>query len=213
MAWGTTPYTTALHSMASLHAGWWGKVQDDELWPRLPEIYEPEPIIGTTREALLAIEGEAWTERLLGEGRVSTLLSLVDEPALALDLLQCAPTTLISPDSGTEGQESDRYVCEGPAAYDLAAFYSSTRWLYGRAPLGLAGTRNAYLIRLGSLLNEPIDHALFDITLDAARCWNFVLGWAQTLATRPPALLARAHIFRSAVAEPAFASLSRLQRI
>jgi hypothetical protein len=211
LSWGTVPYVAALHGMAELHAGWWDKVQEDGPWPRLAEVYAPGAAISNARGSLLAIESENWTQRLLGEGSVSTLLSLLDDPAPVLDLLRSAPVTLIAPGEGRE--ETDRYVYAGPAAYDLASFYASSRWLYGRTPLGMVETRNAYLRSLDSLLGSRVDECLFDITLDAARCWSFALGWSEYIAARPPALMARAHLFRAAVAEPALAALRRLQRI
>jgi len=198
--------------MASLHACWWQRPETAEgPWLPLPAIYDPEPSICGSRGALLSIEGQPWAKNLLEPCQVRSLLRLLDDPLIVLDMLQSAPRTLIVARDFSFA-EAEPQVCIGPAAYDLASFYATSRWLYGRTPLGLTETRNSYLDRLNNLLDVPTDRALFDATYDAAQAWLFITGWLPLMAECPPTVLARSHLFRAAVSEPALASLRRLER-
>ncbi len=200
--------------MASLHACWWERPETSEgPWLPLPAVYDPSPSIRASRDALLTMEGEPWACNLLGTCQVRTLLCLLDDPCFVLDILQAAPRTLIATAGDFALARGEIQVCIGPAAYDLASFYSASRWLYARTPLCLTETRNSYLDRLNCLLDVPTDRALFDATYDAAQAWLFLTNWLPLVAERPPSVLARAHLFRAAISEPALASIRRLERI
>jgi len=216
-AWSKGHYLAALYHMADQHAEWWNLSGEDLPWAPLPTVYDPDQA-AHAKEALLKIERAPWAGRLLGSGRAGALLAFLDDPAPALDLLLAAPRTLIAGDQGFALEDGypvdiEAQVCAGPAAYDLAGFYSSARWLGGSAPLTLTQSRNHYLERLAGLLPVSFDRGLFDMTFDAALAWRFAVLWPPRILEQSTALLAQEHFFQATVLEPALASMQRLRRL
>lgn len=216
-AWEIEPYRAALRSLSVLHADWWGHADIPGPWAPLDLIYTPQDAIQEAQSALDKIQRFSRGSKFLSETQIGTLRVLLDDPSPLLSLLQSMPRTLItntepgSIESSYCGQDNAT-VGIGPAAYDLACFYSSSRWGFGRTPLSMASTRAAYLQHLSNLLPTPVARCEFDEAFDAAMAWRFAILWTQAMADRPLCLLARAHQLQAAVVEPAFASLRRVMR-
>ena len=139
---------------------------------------------------------------------------MLDCPDCLLDTLQQVPQTLIQWDSRESGVHVGRFphwqtLGAGPAAHDLACFYSSARWWYGRLPMTLAEMRSYYLQQLNRHIPEPLDRYLLDASLDAARAWRFALLWPSFIADQHATLSAHLHHLQATVIEPAHASLRR----
>ena len=209
-------YRTALTEMSVLHARWWE-------WPSsataqrwaLPSHFESSWAIEEARRALLEIERAAWGERLMPAKETRGWLHLLENPCDFVGILEQMPRTLIYGDEptgdplGRPGTERGPVV-SGTAPYDVACFYSASRWWYGRLPMGRVEMRNWYLERLNERLGgERLDRYTFDLGFDAALAWRFATGWLPFMAEHHATLLARAAYLRATVIEPAWASLRR----
>lgn len=211
-AWTVEQYTTSLRGMAAAHAAWWG----DAHWEPLPCVYEPAPLVEEARAAVLRLEASGLYRAVLSPERVRLLLAVLDNPHWLVDIMYALPRTLLIAESALPDFDGDSYgpppAYAGPAPYDLACFYSCSRWWFGRTPLSTVDTRNIYLDHLNSALAEPLDRCLFDIGFDAALAWRFAVAWTPRLAANPALFLARSQVTRAALVDPAFASLSRVLR-
>jgi hypothetical protein len=213
---GEPEYRAALTEMAALHATWWG-------WPTsaparrwaLASQVETACAIEEARRALLEIGDAPWGERLIPAKEIRGWLHLIDNPGESLlNLSQLPPTLIYGDEPG--GNLFDKpgirrgQVVSGPAPYDVACFYSASRWWYGRLPMGRVEMRNWYLERLNERLGmECLDRYCFDLGFDAALAWRFATRWLPFIAEHHATLLARAAYLRATVIEPAWASLRR----
>jgi hypothetical protein len=222
-AWGTEMYRAALRSISALHAEWWDLSEEAGPWQPLDIIYSPERGICEAHAALDRIASAAWGSRLLTAERVTALRKLLDNPSQVLASLSAMPRTLVAVDHEESLVQDacggfDLYpfgaatVGIGPAAYDLACFYSGSRWRFGRTPLSMTSTRAYYLQHLNADLPDRADRCDFDEAFDAALAWRFAALWTRAIASSHICLLAQSHTFSASVVEPAFASLARLSR-
>jgi hypothetical protein len=217
-AWGEQQYRSALGALANMHAAWWGRPStiQGKRWEPAPVWRADSGSMRAAREALLAIEEAHWGERFLPRAAARSWLRLLDDPGSLLSILAGMPQTLIHGDHGRDrlpGGLGSSWgpVGVGPAPYDLACFYSSSRWWFGRLPLSLTEMRNWYLQRLNERLDaeEQLDRYTFDLGFDAALAWRFAIHWPALIMEHHTILLAGAHHLRAAVIEPACASLRR----
>jgi hypothetical protein len=219
-SWTSGRYLTALTALADLHATWWGQPPDpaDCPWAWTPLGYEVFAPAGEARAALLQIEAAPWGHRFFTPEQIRGWLHALDDPACLLDMLRQMPQTLIhgghaplhtTTPAGGAPLFDWQMVGVGPAPYDLACFYSLSRWRLGRVPLSLAAMRNHYLQRLNDHLGRCLDRYLFDAAFDAARAWSFLTLWPAAILDCHATLLASRHHLQATVIEPAYASLRR----
>jgi hypothetical protein len=213
---GEHEYHAALTERAVMHATWWGLPlsADVERW-ELAWDFERGCAIEEARRAILEIGDATWGARLLPVEQISAWLRLLDNPGDVVSILDQMPQTLIYGDD-LIGNPFERpghnkwQVVSGPAPYDLARFYSSSRWWYGRLPVGRIEMRNWYLERLNERLGaEDLDRYTFDLGFDAALAWRFATRWLPFIAENHTTLLATATYLKATVIEPAWASLRR----
>ena len=210
-------YQAALTELAVMHATWWeqplsaGAERREFAWD-----LESGCAIDEARHAILEIANASWGTRMLPEEQLRGWLRLLDNPRDIAGVLAQMPTTLIyggeltgDPFDDHRGRSGMRAMI-GPAPYDLACFYSSSRWCYGRLPVGRIEMRNWYLERLNECLGaRHLDRYTFDLGFDAALAWRFITRWLPFIVEYHTTLLARATYLRATVIEPAWASLRR----
>jgi len=209
-------YRAALNDLAEMHATWWGRPLSAtaQSW-ELAWDYERGSAIEEARHALREIADAPWGARLLSREEIRGWLHLLGNPGETLSILSQVPQTLIYGDELT-GDPFERpglyrgQVMSGPAPYDVACFYSSSRWWYGRLPVGRAEMRNWYLEHLNERLGRAcLDRYMFDLSFDASLAWRFVARWLPLIVGHHTTFLARASYLRATVIEPASASLRR----
>ncbi|MFL5733471.1 MAG: hypothetical protein ACJ78Q_09725 [Chloroflexia bacterium] len=236
--WTACSYFAALTALADLHATWWDHPPDPAdcswTWAHLgPEAHH---MAEQARAALLQIEAAPWGSHFFTREQTRAWLIALDDPSPLLAMLQQMPQTLIAAGSmqSVVGSRQIQLTADcllpttyssghapcptaadwqmvgvGPAPYDLACFYSSARWWFGRLPLSLTTMRNHYLDHLNHRLGRQLDHYLFDAAFDAARAWQFLTSWPTAILERHPILLAHRHHLQTTVIGPAYASLRR----
>jgi hypothetical protein len=219
-SWTASRYLAALTALADLHATWWGQPPDlrDCPWAWTPLGQHGLEMAKQARAALLEIGAAPWGSKFFAPGHIRAWLRALDDPAALLGILDQMPQTLIhgghpqvhtNASTGATGQFDWQIVGVGPAPYDLACFYSASRWCLGRVPLTLTAMRDHYLQHLNDRLDRPIDRYLFDAAFDASRAWSFLTLWPAAILDRHASLLATRHHLQSTVLEPAYASLRR----
>lgn len=219
-AWSEGQYRAALDALAAMHAQWWGRPPDPAEYPWVwqPLGAHAPALAEDARAALLEIERAPWREAFFPGDRLRAWLRVVEEPAVLLDLFEGVPQTLVHGDywPGNIAVHRDgpavfdwQRVGVGPAAYDLACFYGSSRWWFGRLPLSLAEIRAHYLRALNERLGTNLDRYLFDQGTDAARAWQFAVLWPAALLEHHAHLLGVQSHVRATVTEPAWACLRR----
>lgn len=226
--WTAQHYLGAISALADLHARWWDCPPDpgSHEWVWTPTGVDASALAQDAHAALLEIESANWASEFFSPEELRLWLDLTDDPSHLLDILNVMPQTLIHGDywPGNIGvhPSTDRaypddmpavfdwqFAGIGPAAYDLACLHATSRWWFGSLPLSLAEMRRHYLSRLGALLGERIDRALFDFNLDAARAWRFATFWPHAILQYTPHMRARRHHLQTTVLAPAQASLKR----
>jgi hypothetical protein len=209
-------FRAALTEMAVLHATWWGEPlgAGAERWELAWDL-ESGRAIDEARHAILEIADASWGTRMLPAEQIRGWLRLLDDPRDMVGILAQMPTTLIYRGEMTgdpfdhRGRSAVRAM-SGPAPYDLACFYSSSRWWYGRLPMGRVEMRNWYLERLNERLGaQHLNRYTFDLGFDASLAWGFAARWIPFFVENHTALLARASHLRATVIDPAWASLRR----
>jgi hypothetical protein len=219
-AWSEGQYRAALEALAAMHAQWWGRPPDPAEYPWVwqPLGAHAAALAEEARAALLEIERAPWGEVFFPGDRLAAWMRVVDEPAVLLDLFEGVPQTLVHGDywPGNIAVHRDgpavfdwQRVGVGPAAYDLACFYGSSRWWFGRLPLSLPEIRAHYLRALNERLGTNLDRYLFDQGTDAARAWQFAVLWPAALLEHHAHLLGVQGHVRATVTEPAWACLRR----
>lgn len=217
--WTEAHYREALHALADLHATWWGLAPLPASGGTpgvLPDGDHMESAIVEARAALAEMEGAPWGSRFLLAEEARAWLRVLDNPAPLLETLASMPQTLVHAECrpyslalhdgfSTEG----RAMGPGPAPYDLACFYSSSRWWFGHVPLSLTGMRNVYLRRLNERLERPLDRYAFDAAFDTAVAWRFATLWPPAILEYRTSLMANLHHLRATVIDPAGAALRR----
>lgn len=218
--WTARHYRLALDALAAVHATWWDRPPDpaDYPWVWTPMGHHTDGLVREAYAALLNIEKAEWGGKFLPPKQLRAWLNVLDDPTSLLETLGMMPQTLIHGDywPGNIAMRTDgpavfdwQFVGVGPAAYDLSCFYSSSRWWFGRLPLSLSDMRNHYLTRLNSRLDTPVERAIFDMGMDAARAWRFAILWPTVIIEHHSGLLANLHHMRVTAIDPAYASLRR----
>ena len=219
-SWTAEHYRKALTTLAELHASHWGRPpdRDDYPWVWSPTGHHTEMLVEDSRLALLELEGKSWCADFFPEGHLRAWLNVLEEPWRLLDTLAAMPQTLIHGDywPGNIAMRAEgpavfdwQFVGAGPAVYDLASFYSLSRWWFGRLPLSLAEIRGHYLRELNLRLGEDIDRYAFDLGIDTARAWRFAISWPRSILDHHSSLMSARHRLQNTVLEPSFASLRR----
>lgn len=226
--WTEQHYRGAILALAELHARWWGNAPDRRAhdWVWTPTGNDATRLASDAHNALLEIEGSAWAGEFFAADELRAWLDLTADPSALLDILNAMPHTLIHGDywpgnigvhPGSEPPYAAfepavfdwQFAGVGPSSYDLACLHATSRWWFGTLPMSLVEMRNLYLDRLNRLIDERVDRALFDLSLDAARAWRFATFWPHVVLQYRAHMLARKKHLQATMLAPALASLRR----